>query len=226
MTRQGADAANAPITAPVLGASACAACTSFLYRSTKKEPACRSPKLKRTQSRSSGASSPQRSTKPASAVPGGPARLVTKAPLAAPTVTAALTAGRLSGSTIGGHRLPRWLLHLASETIADCPRCGGRWPVFAESVELQRGSARFREQERYREHGAPQTRTIDNSRRDSELGRIERFSHGTACLGDHRQGRVDLSRALRAGCQRRAGSEGALRPLPLRPCAPTRPRPR
>jgi len=66
---------------------------------------------------------------------------------------------------------------MASATVAECSRCGGRWPVFAESVEPQRGSARFHEQERYWETGATQTRTIDNSRRDSELEQIERFAH-------------------------------------------------
>ena len=78
---------------------------------------------------------------------------------------------------IGAHRVPSWLLHQASATVAECSRCGGQWLVFAESVEPQRGSVRFDEQERYWEDGATQTRTIDNSRRNSELKQSEGFAH-------------------------------------------------
>jgi hypothetical protein len=71
--------------------------------------------------------------------------------------------------------VPPLVLRQAGAVTAECPRCGGRWQVFADLHQSERRPPEFVEHERRREVGRTQVRTIRSSA--SELEQTTTIAH-------------------------------------------------
>jgi uncharacterized C2H2 Zn-finger protein len=80
-------------------------------------------------------------------------------------------------NAIGGHHVPAVVLRQAGATLAECPRCGGQWQVFASVSESLTGAPELVERGSSWEPGLAEVRRIDNSRSGADLKRTMTIAH-------------------------------------------------
>jgi hypothetical protein len=101
---------------------------------------------------------------------------------------------------VAGELLPAWTLYQIGATFAECPRCGKRWPLFAQDDIHNPASVSYGETRRTVEDAGEETRWVDNSRGRSELERTITFTYEW-----QQSVKLDIEKAIERG------SEGGLK---------------
>jgi hypothetical protein len=77
---------------------------------------------------------------------------------------------------VAGGLVPAWALHQVGATVAECPRCGGSWPLFAADDADDPANLGFIETSRTFEAAGEDTRWVDNRLGRSKLTRTITFT--------------------------------------------------
>lgn len=100
---------------------------------------------------------------------------------------------------VAGELMPAWALHQIGATVAECPRCGNGWPLFARDDAGDPENVGFSESRRTFEAAGEETCRVDNRRGRSQLTRTITFT-----LEWQQSVKLDVERT------RERGSEGKL----------------
>jgi hypothetical protein len=77
---------------------------------------------------------------------------------------------------VAGELIPAWVLHQRGAAVAECPRCGDSWPLFAHDEPENPNNTGFTETGRTFQPVGEETRVVDNRRGRSPLTRTITFT--------------------------------------------------
>ena len=104
---------------------------------------------------------------------------------------------------VAGELMPAWTLHQIGASVAECPRCGRSWPLFAHDEPDGPDNIGFSETKRTFEAAGEETRWVDNSRGRSQLTRTITFT--VEC---EQTVKLDVERASERGLEGKLSAPG------------------